>query len=730
MAPMPHSRRASLLLALAIVVLMSGVAAAQPSLEEIARAHLGSIAPAATARGRAEDGYVRARRVGDVARGGVVRFARVYEGYPIDGVDVVVRIAPGGRVRFVEGASPLAAPLEISPSIDADDALHRANALFAYARAGRAKPVLVPVEGRLRHAYRVMLDGAAEGGHVVHVDAVTGAILGVRATRVDLDTALVYAENPIRTPEPVVVTLDVEDGAPTLVGDVAATRSCVDTGMCTDLPNLGESYYLCVPESLASRDEDGDFLYAPPLDHTDPEDAFAEVSAFHHVGRMLARFRAITDDPTLAFVAGTELRTNILVPDRDDDALCALGEPQPDAVLVPFDNAFYDFPNEVTGDPSLIGFGQGEAADFAYDGDVVYHEAAHAMQDAVAEIGAYYLPDARGLRGDQGALSEGFADFWSAMVTGDPEIGEYVGTAVGAQSPSGALRSLVGTQACPGDLVGESHADGEIWAGALWAIWQGEAIADRPSLEKAIFEAFATTTSATTLASMASRITDEIDAALGPAASSRARQAFDVRGIGSEGCEQRVVTLGTPRVQPLMFLAPSSYGGGVAPATIQLALELPRGARRIDLNVRRVALGAEHLVGGPPRGSMLLQCGRPVTWTWGEGEARHDAEIEVPLTFLGDVELGNALAHALVDAELPAGTCYVQIVSRHPQLLALVGTSFVIDEGLPPGAGDGCGCRAAGRATPARAPWALVTVPVALLARGHRRSRARRRWRP
>jgi hypothetical protein len=118
-----------------------------------------------------------------------------------------------------------------------------------------------------------------------------------------------------------------------------------------------------------------------------------------------------------------------------------------------------------------IRFGKG-GVDDAEDAEVILHEYGHAIHFAQ---GFQFSTE------EAGAISEGFGDYWAVTVT------EVVGARLGVSSPDPAcvadwdstsytssaphcLRRLDEGKTYPGDLVGEVHADGEIWSQALWGI--------------------------------------------------------------------------------------------------------------------------------------------------------------------------------------------------------------------------------------------------------------------
>jgi len=121
-----------------------------------------------------------------------------------------------------------------------------------------------------------------------------------------------------------------------------------------------------------------------------------------------------------------------------------------------------------------IRFGKG-GVDDAEDAEVILHEYGHAIHFSQ---GFQFSTE------QAGAISEGFGDYWAVTVTEvvreslkldaspDPEcVADWDSTSYTSSAPH-CLRRLDEGKTYPGDLVGEVHADGEIWSQALWDIRQ------------------------------------------------------------------------------------------------------------------------------------------------------------------------------------------------------------------------------------------------------------------
>lgn len=125
------------------------------------------------------------------------------------------------------------------------------------------------------------------------------------------------------------------------------------------------------------------------------------------------------------------------------------------------DNSFYS-PNS-----EEISLGLG-GVDDAEDAEVILHEYGHSIQDnQVTNFGSSL---------EAGSMGEGFGDYWGASVGAqfsggfqDICLAEWDATSYSSTNPP-CLRRLDGTKHYPEDVVGQVHADGEIWSAALWQI--------------------------------------------------------------------------------------------------------------------------------------------------------------------------------------------------------------------------------------------------------------------
>ena len=112
-----------------------------------------------------------------------------------------------------------------------------------------------------------------------------------------------------------------------------------------------------------------------------------------------------------------------------------------------------------------INFGDA-GVDVAEDAEVIVHEYGHAILDR-------QVPDIN--RGEGGAIHEGFSDFLAATffsAVSDGFSDSIVFEWAGSEDPEVATRPVNGNKHYPEDIVGEPHADGQIWSAALWEIFE------------------------------------------------------------------------------------------------------------------------------------------------------------------------------------------------------------------------------------------------------------------
>jgi hypothetical protein len=188
------------------------------------------------------------------------------------------------------------------------------------------------------------------------------------------------------------------------------------------------------------------------------------------------------------------------------------------------DNSF-----ETTHPKDELRFGKG-GVDDAEDAEVILHEYGHAIH---ASQDFNFGPE------ENGAISEGFGDYWAVTVSdvvsqalGVPEqeplpcVMDWDATSYTSTVPH-CLRRLDTNLFYPQDLNGEVHHDGQIWSRALWDIRQalGHVHADTIILQGT------NGYTGTSMPDLANRTVAAAQILYGSAAANTVHQAFADRGI-------------------------------------------------------------------------------------------------------------------------------------------------------------------------------------------------------
>ena len=526
----------------------------------------------------------------------LVRFAQSHAGLPVvsRGASALLD-AKGAPTAFAASKVEERFPSSSTPALDAGAAAHAAELAVQGATfdAKDARLAWLPGPRGARLVwmlYRGTLPGTPYAP-LVAIDAQRGSIvLKADATRFDRQ-ASVFNQNPVTTPTQESVTLDTLPVAATkLESDTIRSLTCVDNKSLVGKQQI----HMCdlVPKALA--DAQGDFPYQYVSD-TAPEDEFAEVSMFYHATRAYAFFQGLgmpeLDLKPLVTVANLRFPPGWATKD-----LASMKNP--DMALEPYDNAFFTPQNPFYGMfkdvPGGLFFGQGTAADFAYDGDVVYHELGHAMVDRTVQLVPYWHFDSQGAAPQPGAMNEGLADYFSSAITGDSKVGEYASKNVGyGYAGNDAIRDLDNLDACPKNIAGEVHVDSTLFSGGLWKVRQALPEADRTSYDQALFTALLGAPSGNLgYADLAKLFQASLEASsLGSSVATALQTEFETRGVLPE-CARVLEYKG----QPLSslewkvgngFYAPGKPYVGIdsiepyAPGLLQVHRTLPATAEKL-----------------------------------------------------------------------------------------------------------------------------------------------------
>lgn len=612
----------------------------------------------------------------------IVHFEQTHRGLPVIGRGASVRLASNGD--------------EVLTAIDLEEDLPSTVATLpssaAASIAARFSPVAVTKDdahlvvwpltgGGTRLAYVVLPTipvGIARAPRIV-VDAQSGKVLEARDL-VRFAKANMYEFNPTKTPTLASFDLALTPGA-TLTNEFLTSYNCIDrkTVRPVNFQGFKANVHVCDIDQLATADANGDFVAFEPSDtpgaDTSRSDVFSEVSMYYHAAKAYAFFRTLQGDPNAQVVADKPLRVvaNLQIPAgiASGNLLAAA---DPNTPLETFSNAFFSPAGGGLGAifEQLYGlkggglwFGQGPQRDYAYDGDVVYHELGHAVVDHSLKLAAWHV-DARGAIDAPGAMNEGLADYFSSAITGDPDVGEYASKE--SSQNSGVIRSLANQDACPAAIIGEVHFDSTLFSGAMWTARTAVPEADRGKFDAAIYKAMRTNPGRGDLGfdDVAKLFLATLTTDL-PAGATALEAAMTARGV-LPSCERIVEPKNgsVKAIDPAVggFVAPGLQSiplGELAPGIIQVHEKVGAADTTLVVSITtRAASGGGNPLGGggtPFTPVALVKFGKPLTWTVSRGDASHDADKTLAMT---------EGTRPSATFEIPAGTTdvYVQIANK------------------------------------------------------------------
>jgi MYXO-CTERM domain-containing protein len=507
------------------------------------------------------------------------------------------------------------------------------------------------------------------------------------------------------------VDLPLPDGATRLENVDILARNCIDTMACP--VQVGTMFFRrCAIEPKALADGNFDFLYARPAVDTAPEDEFGEVQMFYHADRVLQKFR------DLGFVdlrqKPMEVIVNYREPASNQQQCSGMTGTAP---LLPYPNAFFTSGSVFHGWPTApsIVFGQGPIIDYAYDGDVVYHEFTHGVQDVLYNI-ATVFPDQYGLDASGGAMNEATADYFSSSITGDPKVGEYA-----AQDTVGAtfIRDISGDKKCPDGLTGEVHDDSEPFSSALWDVRIALPEQDRVKFDAAVYTAMDAFADFETFGSAREKIVADTRVRLGDAAATLAADKMAARGL--DGCNRRIIDTTLGAKKPFIWIYGTEISGGSVaeiPAAYQFKVELTAPADKLFLTVDKRGNQAQST---GPLHVILKPGGEPIVWN--PNTLTNDGVRSLPWSISG-------MKTITIPGPFPAGPLMIQLSNTASGTWILIDLIIFTDkEGVPatplfdagvdPMTGGGGGCCQVGGGP--GAAGALLMVGMVLLALRRRR---------
>lgn len=641
--------------------------------------------------------------------GSVTHFGVMHEGVPVLGAGAVLRVDDNGKPTVAVDALPTSLP-DVHPALSAAQAetIARTKALANMSPPVRALgmpktqgELVIRVqhgEGTLVWRFLPSYPLATAFQPSILIDAQTGEVLAVENRVRFLNQVRSYKNNPVTNPTTELLPLPFSLEGNKLQTPFLKGGNCIDRKRVieTDFGFGPTPIHVCDIEQTAVANQEGDFDYEPK-DGTNEaaEDPFAEATMFYHAARAQAFFRTLQGDAEAQVVNAKPLQTiaNLRSPPglfRGDLNRAK----DPDAPLDPFTNAFF---SPGGGIESLLGitggaivFGQGERRDFAYDGDVIYHEFTHAVVDKTLNLGGYTF-DSQGASAAPGAMNEGLADYFSSALTGDPNVGEYAAAEISQNE--GVIRTLANQDVCPKTLVGEVHADSTFFSAALW-----EARASLPEASRATFDA--SLYKAMRTAPESQMATYEEIAALfvavmqtdfpdGAAALSKALAARNIlpackRVLSAQDGPVKAPSYGGSLNAWAAFSRQDLGGVSLAPGLLQFTRTFPEGTAQFRVRVSLEASGQNFGGNGKFDPVILVHYGSPITWKASGSRLTNDADEQRSVT-AGDID-------EAFDIPEGATEVYVQIANKgqaagnyqEMELYVASTKSPAVDAGAPP----------------------------------------------
>lgn len=657
----------------------------------------------------------------------IVKLQQRHQGLAVLNRGAGLSIRPDGSTAFAAIQVEEKLPASTLPSIDAKKAATIGEKLSGLAtKANDARLVVFPTPSGARLAWLVVPSGRVRGvphAPVLILDAHSGQRLA-GWNHVHSAKARVFEANPVTTPNLVDVVLPVVEGSLTLRNDRVTSVNCIDNKSTRTIQDM--DIRVCNLEQKAHSDDNGDFLHAPAPDDQ-AEDAFSEVSLFHHTNRAYEYFvdLGMPELPLLTTISNLRFADGFF--ENDPTHIGDTNRP-----LLPYQNAFYvgggsiftelfDVPG-----PGLW-FGQGPRRDWSYDGDVVYHEFGHAVADHTIRFPFWFHSDEQGLIPAGGGMNEGLADYFSSAIAGDSVVGEYVIQDLGLDL--NGIRDISSKNVCPKDLAGEVHADSLFFSAALWSVRSSLPEASRQSFDRAVFDVL--------LAAPGGDIGYEDFAELllvsvkssdlGESVASSLREELSARGI-YPACDRTLLYEGEPLSSTDAFSQNGFWAPGVndaviaplpyAPGVLQFHVPLePTG--HLVVQFEKVQTGPA--VATPFRPRVLVRWDGPLRFDWS-----HLLEDNADTTLTPQTMASANAYRAEVQVPEGATSAYVMIVNAGETQGVYKEVDFAFEppgDELPPDiaasdlyatrSNEGCGCEAPGSSP--QGGWAAGLALLAML---------------
>jgi hypothetical protein len=371
-------------------------------------------------------------------------YQQTYRGLPVIGGFYARHVDKAGKALQVEdGRDAVPAGLATSPKVDKLSATGTARsavqARAAQRRTGgkngtfvpavtQATPQLAVIGGNAPKLVWSVIGRSAEGVTRTLVDAGTGQVAELKVLSQHVDgRGRVFDPNPVVSERDESLT-DQDDA------DTDELWPAYKNVILRNLDGTGklDGKYVTIKKAQGGLAEDPNHRFV----YTRDDDRFEQVMAYYHVNQTQEYIHK------LGF---TEVNNEA----QDFEINTFAG-----------DNSFYDPSKDV------ITMGEG-GVDDAEDAEVIWHEYGHAIQDDVVPGYGESL--------QAGSIGEGFGDYWAVTMSVPvsrgfelPCVMDWDATSYTTEVPHCLRRTDTGKTT--DDIVGQVHADGEIWSHALWDI--------------------------------------------------------------------------------------------------------------------------------------------------------------------------------------------------------------------------------------------------------------------
>lgn len=488
-------------------------------------------------------------------------------------------------------------------------------------------------------------------------------------------------------------------------------QNCPDYHQLIDLDlsmmGLGKiKAHFCTEAQTAHADDDGQFYFDDWKDENGEfwdrglNDKFAEVQMFYHVGQAYDFFLTLMDDyegssgvadwqghamaPMMATVNfKIPLNMSSFSGGMPDITKIFQEVSDPNGELYPFDNAFFMPGSQSMGLPGLskphdsIVFGQGTLADFSWDGDVIYHEFTHSVDNSVNNGGTVQyndFADEWGINPEPGGLSEGYADTFPAFMTNEPTMGEYSLATFGDAN----VRDLAGDDICPNALQGEVHADSPVWSQSNYQAREAavNAVAGEMDVEtarhkfaQATFIGLSSVVGEQGFAETAAATLEAVKELMGENAHAAAAEVYAAKN--TDDCARIMSDGGTGKIErEYPIAAPEAIrmfiqGDPYTPGIIQYEMNVNPGDKVINFSATMSAgMGGGSMIpgmGGEADVQMIVRKDEPIQFKYQAGKVKTDDDVIGPLTL--DDAGRFSLEGNLEDGSLPEGKYYLMPVN-------------------------------------------------------------------